>query len=726
MSLINYRKLFVHQLSANDCGCASLATVCKYYHFDVSLNQIKHIAKPQKGRGSSIWELGKVAEEIGFEVQPVKLSPSSFEEDFSLPAIIHIKLPDGTNHFVVLLKITGNTIHVMDPDSGYEAYTKEEFWNISEGYCLLLNPTDEFYKTQKKYKDQDKSIIKSFFLDVMNHNTIIFVVSLLVSLLVVLLGIVFSYSFQFVIDLIVADSMLELVSSLIVGFGIVALLKSLFSMLQQHLKLKLDLRVNTPVIEKYYKHILKLPLTFFDNTEIGDIVIRCQDALSIKDFLINTISTITLNTPMIILSSIVMIKISVRMFTIISLTVVISALIAILFKESFQRYVRKEKVHSSIFQNQLIDSLKNIQTVKSYCKENLYDKKLMSSFSNSIQAEYKRGKLMNLQSTLQSLFVNGGNLALLGISAVLIVSSTITSGTMMTFFSVSSLFFDSILVIVSLIFEYESFRVSCKRVAELYSENEEDYHEHDAKKDDALEASGSFDGSIRAENVSFGYAYQMKTIDNASISIKAGSKVAFVGESGSGKTTFAKIVAGFYKATEGRVLIDGKDIDSVDKHTLRKHISVVAQRPEMFADSVMYNLLFDSDDKDAIQKVQKAIEDTGAEKIANAENACDLSQGEQQKLSIMRALVSDGDIFILDEATSNLDCFGERKVVDLFLKKKNKTVVFISHKLSLVKDCDQIFVFKEGKIVESGNHKELLSAKGQYAKMWNEQNGPLS
>ena len=156
---------------------------------------------------------------------------------------------------------------------------------------------------------------------------------------------------------------------------------------------------------------------------------------------------------------------------------------------------------------------------------------------------------------------------------------------------------------------------------------------------------------------------------------------------------------------------------------MRERIRVVAQKPEIFTDSVKNNLIFDSTDLETMGKLKYALDVTSSEKLKNTENACDLSQGEQQKLSIIRALTKGGDIYVLDEATSNLDCFGEKQVVDLFLNKmQDKTVIMITHKLSLVENCDQIFLFDKGKIIERGNHTELMEQNGHYRKMWELQN----
>lgn len=720
---IKYKKLFVNQLSSNDCGCASLATVCKYYHFDVSLNQIKHIAKPQKGKGTSIWELSRIAEEIGFSSKSVKLSPASLKEKFTLPAIIHMKLKNGMSHFAVILKISNEHVYIMDPASGYDVYTIDEFWNVSEGYCLILSPTEAFYVTKKQYHEIDRSVVKSFFVDVMHNNVSLFVSSILVSFLVVLLGIVFSYSYQAVIDYIVADSKPEMIWVFLVGFGTISVLKIVFTMLRQHITLKLNLHVNTPVIEKYYRHILKLPLSFFDNTELGDIIIRCQDAFSIKDIIIEAITSLLLNIPMIIISFIVLSSISMQMFCVVLASASFVAVLTVALKETYRRYENKEKMQSSVFQNLLIDALKNIFTVKAFCKEGLYTDKLMSTFSEYIHTGYKKDRLMNFQSMLQSLFVNAGNVLLLGMSAYLIVNTTITTGTMMTFFSVSSLFFESVIMIISLVVRYESFSVSIKRLSELYSETEENYNESTPLSDKRNEDRDSFIPSIEVNNVSFGYGFQTKIIDDVSISIKPGKKIAFVGVSGSGKTTFAKLISGFYKPSEGSIWINNTNVDTVEAHKLRRHLSIVSQRPEVFTDSVQYNLSFDSTDENTLEKLKKAIYDLSSDSMANYENACDLSQGEQQKLSIIRALSQDGDIFILDEATSNLDCFTEKQVVDLFLNKMtDKTVIFITHKLSLIKNCDQIFLFDKGRVVEKGSHSELMNCDGLYRKMWEVEN----
>lgn len=719
---MKYRSLFVKQLSANDCGCASLATVCKFYNFDVTLDQIKHIAKPQKGRGSSIWELEKVSEEIGFTAQSVKLSEASLDSPFTLPAIVHFNLTDNLSHFTVILKVTKDHVHIMDPASGYEVYTKEDFWKICDGYCLILVPNQAFDDTKKKYKKTNKGIIKSFFVDVMHNNVPIFIGLIIASLFVVLLGTVYSYSYQTVIDVIVANSMQNLIWVLLFGFGLVSVAKILFTMLRQHLTLKFGMRVNVPVIDKYYRHILKLSLTFFDNTELGDIIIRCQDALAIKEFLINTIVTLALNIPMIILSVIVLTSISLSMFGVVLVSVILVSLLSILLRTRYQQYEQKEKMHSSKFQNNLIDSLKNIHTIKAYGKEKMYSEKLKSAFDEYTKIGYKKGNFMNVQSTVQSTLVSVANVILLAISAYLIISSVITAGTMMTFFSISAMFFESVVGIVGLIFGYESFIVSLKRLAEVHSE-EEELMEETPSESTQIENNGVFEGSIEVENVSYGYAYQTKTVDNISLSIKSGAKVAFVGQSGSGKTTFSKLISGLYKPTEGCIKINGKDISKVDKHSLRKHISIVSQKPEIFTDTVSNNLLFDAKDFETMGKLKYALEVTSSEKIKNTENACDLSQGEQQKLSIIRALTKDGDIFVLDEATSNLDCFGEKQIVDLFLNKmEEKTVIMITHKLSLVENCDQIFLFDNGKIIEQGNHSELMAKNGNYRKMWELQN----
>jgi ATP-binding cassette subfamily B protein len=412
---------------------------------------------------------------------------------------------------------------------------------------------------------------------------------------------------------------------------------------------------------------------------------------------------------------------------VIILTIISAALIYI-FKRPYKTINLQQMEAEASLNSHIIESLKGIETVKVNAAEDKNLEKLETEYVKNLKIAFREGVLSNVQGSISSAVSNIGNMVLMYLGATMVIDGKITLGSLMAFTSLTGYFMGPIGRLISLQLSIQEAGISLKRISEIYEVDKEQEEGNKLKLH-------KIDGDIRLNNITFRYGSRPPVLKDVSIEIPKGKKVALVGESGSGKTTISKLLLKYYTPEEGKININDCDIEELDINNLRKNIAFVPQNIELFSGSIKENIALGVENY-TYEEVKQACEAVGCssfiEKLPGKydtfleEAGGGLSGGERQRVALARAFIKKTDFLILDEATSNLDFISEAKVYNtLFVKGKNMTMLIIAHRLSTIRNCDIIYVLDKGKVVEKGNHEELLKRKGYYYRLYISQVGEI-
>lgn len=401
--------------------------------------------------------------------------------------------------------------------------------------------------------------------------------------------------------------------------------------------------------------------------------------------------------------------------------VIVNIILIYIFKKPYKEINKRQMEAGSILNSQLIESMQNINTVKAFNNEKNQLEKLENRFISSLKIAYEEGVLSNIQGSISSITNTLGGLIFMGIGALFIIDGKMSIGDLLIFQSISQYFTEPIQNLVSLQLTFQESSIAISRLNELMDLKREDKEKDIFIKDIDLKK------DIKFENVSFAYGSRPNLLNNFNLSIKQGEKFAFVGDSGAGKSTIIKLLLKFIEINEGKINIGEYSLSDIDTYFLRRKIAYIPQEIELFSGTIIDNLKIGNKNAtyEEIVSVCKlvGIHDT-IDRLQNKymsfieERGGNLSGGEKQRLAIARALLTEADIYIFDEATSNLDSFSEKIIQDLIFNKiKDKTVIIIAHRISTIINCDRICVLKNGEIKEIGTHKELIKNRREYFNM---------
>ncbi|MCX7951451.1 MAG: peptidase domain-containing ABC transporter [Clostridiales bacterium] len=514
----------------------------------------------------------------------------------------------------------------------------------------------------------------------------------------------------------------------VIGFFILGLTQAILSAIRQHMLLYLSQKIDIPLLLGYFKHVYKLPMQFFTTRKVGDILTRFSDSFTIKNVLTSVTLSLVIDVILASVSAVILYLMNNILFIVIVILTVISAILIYVFKEPYKKINLKQMEAGARLNSHIIETLKGVETIKVLAAEDKTIEKLEIECIKNLKVAFKEGVLSNIQGTISSGISILGNLVIMFIGANLVMDNKITLGSLMAFTSLSHYFMDPIGRLIGLQLTIQEASISLKRISEIYEVEKEQVDDDKIKIE-------SIDGDIELENITFRYGSRKPVLNNVTIKIPKGKKVALVGESGSGKTTISKLILKYYKLEEGEIKISGYDIEELDIYSLRKSISYVPQNIELFSGTIRENIMLGKGNA-TYQEIKDACEDAGCIEFIERlpakydtfldEAGGGLSGGEKQRLALARALIKKSKFLILDEATSNLDFISESKIYDtLFVKGKNTTMLIIAHRLSTIRNCDIIYVMDKGRVVEIGDHETLLSKKGYYYKLFVSQVGKI-
>lgn len=720
---MRHKSYLVKQYDMTDCAAACLATVCMYYKKEITITKLRDILGTDI-KGTTLNGLENGAKKLGFETKSIRVDKEGFQSKYTLPCIAHTITKEGLSHFVVVHKIHKGKVTVLNPAKEVEKLSVDDFFKEFDGVALLLVPNEEF----KPGKNKGEGMLSKFIAILLPQKKL-FIYSIIAAVILTVLGIASSFFNKILMDEILPYNLKNQLNIFVIGFLILGLTQIILSAIRTHMLLYLSQKIDIPLLLGYFKHVYKLPMKFFTTRKVGDIITRFNDAGTVKNILTSVSLLLIIDVFLATVSAVILYIMNSTLFIVIVALTLISAILIYAFKAPYKKINLRQMEAGAKLNSHIIESLKGIETIKVLAAEDKNIEKLENQYITNLKIAFKEGVLSNVQGSISSMVSTSGNLVLMYIGALQVIDGNITLGSLMAFTSLSSYFMNPIGRLIGLQLQIQEASIALKRLSEIY-EVDREQDEEDTDKTMIEEVKGD----ITLKNITFRYGSRKPVLNNISIDIPEGKKVALVGESGSGKTTISKLLLKYYSPEEGEIHIGDNNIEELDIYSLRKAIAYVPQNIELFSGSIRENVTLGK--SGTIQEIKEACENAGCrdfiEKMpAKYDSYLDeagggLSGGERQRLAMARALIKKSNFMILDEATSNLDFLSEAKIYDtLFVKGKKKTMLIIAHRLSTIRNCDNIYVMDNGKVVEEGTHEELLKKKGYYYKLYQSQLGEI-
>ena len=715
---------FYKQLDAMDCGPSCLRMIAKFYGKIFSLQSLREKCFITR-EGVSLLGISDAAEIIGLHTVGVRIDFKKLCEEAPLPCIVHWK----QRHFVVVYKIKNNEVFVADPAHGLVKYSEKEFldcWlstktdNEDKGIALLIEPTPDFY-TQ-----EDEKINKSGFRFLFSYLRPYrkFIVQLFLGLLLgSLLQLIFPFLTQSVVDVGISNQNLGFIYLVLIAQLVLIISRSTVDFIRGWILLHLGTRINISLISDFLTKLMKLPIRFFDTKMVGDLLQRISDNQMIESFLTSSSLSILFSMMNLIIFSVVLAVYNLTIFSVFLVGSILYTLWIWMFMKRRRELNFKRFAQMSDNQNNIIQLITGMQEIKlNNCeKQKRWD-------WEHIQARLFRVNIKGLALTqwqqAGSVFINETkNIVISFIAAKAVIDGSITLGMMLAVQYIIGQLNSPIEQMIGFIQAAQDAKISLERLGEIH--NKEDEENPDDQKITIIPENKS----INIDKLCFQYEgpHSEMVLENLDLKIPEGKITAIVGMSGSGKTTLVKLLLGFYPPVKGEIRVGEIKLENFSAKMWRQKCGAVMQDGFIFSDTIAKNISISEEVIDK-QKLLNAV------KVANIQDFVEslplgyntkigsdghgLSQGQKQRILIARAVYKNPDYIFFDEATNALDANNELVIMNNLEKFfQGKTVVVVAHRLSTVKNADNIIVLDRGKIVEMGTHNDLTALKGEYYKL---------
>lgn len=716
---------FYKQPDAKDCGPTCLRIISKYYSKSIPLQQIRDLSETTR-EGSSLLGLSEAAENMGLKSLGVQIDFKTLKEEVPLPCIVHW----NKQHFVVVYNIDKlDKVHISDPSYGLITYEKNEFikcWigenaneTTEDGIALILETTPAFFKNE--FDEQESKASFSFLSKyVLKYRSL--VIQLIIGLLAgSLMSLILPFLTQSIVDVGIQNQDINFIYLVLLAQIMLFLGKMGIEVIRSWILLHLSARINISIISDFFIKLMKLPISFFDTRMTGDIMQRINDHHKIEQLLTNSSLNTLFSLVNLIIYSIVLLFYDYRLFLLFFIGAILYVLWITFFLKKRKELDYKRFSQISQEQSKVIELINGMQEIKMHNAE----KKKRWDW------EFLQVKLFKIQIKSLSLdqwqsvggnFINQMKDILVSfLAAQLVLTGNLTLGMMLSVQYIIGQLNSPLMQLIDFIKQTQDAKISLERLGEIHDkEDEESAEEH--------YVSEIPEKDIEIQNMSFRYiGSDAFVFENLSLNIPYQKTTAIVGASGSGKTTLLKLLMKFYEPNLGDIRLGSINLKNISPRIWRDHCGVVMQEGYVFNDTIAQNIAVGKDYIDK-NKLREAV------KIANIKDFVEglplsyntkignegvgVSGGQRQRLFIARAVYKSPEYIFFDEATSALDANNEKIIMEnLEQFFKGKTAVVIAHRLSTVKHADKIIVLDKGKVVEEGNHSDLVAKKGEYYRL---------
>lgn len=713
---------FFKQPGQMDCGATCIRMIAKYNGRSISIEKLRRVSETTR-EGTTLRRIAETSERIGFRSLGVRISFRELLEEAPLPCIVHW----DQNHFVVVIKVKNGKVWVADPAKEIIVFDEQEFiehWigadanqETKEGIALLLEPTPRL--NQHESDDQEKSNGLSFLYKYLFRYKK-FIIQLVIGLAAAsLLQLVFPFLTQSIVDIGIQNKDIGFIYLILIAQLFLFIGRTTIEVVRGWILLHLSARINISLVSDFFIKLMKLPIGYFDSKMTGDLMQRINDHSRIESLLTNQSLSVLFSFFNLIVFSTVLAWYDLRIFVVflIGSTLYFTWIIIFLKRRKKIDYQRFSQMGAE--QSKVIELINGMQEIKLHNAERqkrwgweFLQARLFKISMKSLALEQTQTIGSNFINELKNIFVSF-------YSAKLVIDGDITLGMMVSISYIIGQLNGPVYQLIGFIYSVQDARIALERLSEI----------HDLKDESKIEnesfSNVSSEDDLIIKDLSFRYKGAFDTVLNSvNVTIPGRKVTAIVGSSGSGKTTLMKLLLKFYEPTTGVIQSGQTDLNNVDQHTWRDKSGVVMQEGYIFNDTIANNIALGSDfiDVNLLKKASKIANiDSFIETLPLSYNTkigqegMGLSTGQKQRILIARAVYKDPEIIFFDEATSALDARNERVIMQNlqeFFKKR--TAIVIAHRLSTVKNADQIIVLEHGEVVEIGSHDKLIKAKGSY------------
>jgi ATP-binding cassette subfamily B protein len=714
------RWALVKAVGRSDCGAAALATIALHHHRPTGLQWLRELAGTDRS-GTSLLALVQAAERLGFAAKGVRGRYESLLQ-VPLPAIAHVQTEEGAGHYVVLHHVTSSRVVVADPARCIERLSRDEFSRRWTGVLLLIVPAPGL---DRSTANAPPASARRQLLALMAPHAAVLSEAFTCALLMTTLGVATSYFIQHLVDSVLVRREARLLNALGVGMVMIALFRALFGMLRQYLLAHVGRKVDLALIAAYTRHVLGLPLGFFEMRQVGEILARVYDAAKVREVIGGATTTALVDGTLVGLSLSVLWLYDPPLALVATACVPALAVSAAVHHPAARRRSLAAMEHSGRLAAHLVEDVSGIETVKAFGAERTRCEEGEARLVGFVQSLFGLEMLGLSMSATGALVTALAGIVILWYGGHRVMTGALTIGQLMFFSSLLSSLLGPLERVATVSLKVQDALAATDRLSQILD------LEPESRGTSSRMTFRGIREAIELRGVGFRYGSRAAVLEGLNLRIPAGRVVAVVGESGSGKSTLLKLLMGFYTPTEGRITIDGVDLRDFDPASLRARIGLVAQDPFVFTGTVRENIALGRPGATP-DEVIEAARAAGLDEFITAlpqryetligERGANLSGGQRQRLAIARALLRRPDLLLFDEATSHLDTATERAIQEgLRTSLSGRTVVLVAHRLSTIKEADSIYVLHQGRAVEEGTHRQLVARQGRYWSLWRSQ-----
>ncbi len=704
-----------------DCGPACLRMIAKHYGKSISLIAIREKSYLTK-EGVSFMGISNAAEHFGLKSLGAKLNVEDLYKKAPLPCILHF----DENHFVVLYKVKKKQFYIADPSKGkyvlsFQDFSKKWITNM----VLLLEVTPDFYDLEDQENPKWSYFLKYF---LPHKNLILQILAALVFSSIV--SLITPFITQSVVDIGILGKNLSFIYLVLIGQLLMTISGVIVGFIQAWISLHLSIRVSLSFLIGYISKLLKMPFIFFETKTLGDIFQRIGDNSRIESFITNSFFSIIISSLNLVIYTAIMAYYNYKILLVFLVGNITYILWILAFMKKRREFDHEGFKLASENQNSLLQLFTGARDIKlnNLEKEKRWD-------WEKVQAKQFR---LNIKTTIWEQFQSSGSVIINSTSGIImsiimakeVIEGRMSLGMMMSVQFILGQISGPLMSFLGLIHSYQDATISLERLSEVLTYKEKEsypFSENNIKNN-----------SIVFENVTFQHEGIMspKILENINFTIPMNKTTAIVGESGSGKTTLLKLLLKMWAPTSGKITIGATNIEAIDDYYWRENCGIVMQDSFIFSDTILNNVSLKSYETVDFERFLEALEIANIKewvetlplsyKTKIGEDGHGISEGQKQRILIARVIYKNPQLIIFDEATNTLDAINEKKILEnLKERSKNKMMVVVAHRLSTIKGADQILVLKKGKIVEQGNHQDLMSFKGVYSRLIENQNSEI-
>lgn len=720
------RRLFVKQHDETDCGPACLCSVCAFYGVHLALARARQLAGSDL-QGTNVYGMVHAATSLGFRAEALAGSREELEKawetgEIQFPTIVHIVTHHGMEHYVVVLNYEKGKVVVADPAVGKRMLAADDFFCSWTGVVVALSPSDRL----EPGLDENSPI--RVVARLARHNAATIVATILLSLILTAIGVITAFIFQYIIDDIVmrvyevdVEVLMSSLAAVCCFAAVLYIVQSALTCVRAYGVARLANRLDVELLLGFCRRLASLPVSFFGTRKTGEILSRFGDAAKIRDAVSSIVLSAIIDSILILAGVVVLFLLSWQLAAVAVALFCSYAIVAMAFSRRLEEGSRALMEGNAQLQSHLKESIDGAETIKVFGREKWVLEKTERRLHGVVRQNLRLSVTVANQEAIVGLLYSLATIVMLWLGANAIIQGALTLGTLITFNALVGFFMEPVERLVGLQPEIQAALVALRRLNDV----------NDLEPEDLESGRGDLDFTqpILLDSVSFRYGMREQVLSGVGLRIAPGEKIAIVGESGSGKTTLAKLMLALYPPEGGSIDVGGMRMSEVGKRSLRDNVAYLSQNPFLFAGTIAENIVLGKRDvpEGEFQKVCDLCRVTefvrrmpaGFDTVVE-EGGSNLSGGQRQRIALARVLLRNTPVIILDEATSSLDSISEQAVLrGIFELADEATCIFITHRLSAIALCDRVVLMEDGRVVETGDHEELLHGNGDYARYWN-------